>query len=403
MNDTSESLRVNLLGNDEQKLRLGRVLRGMLDAGLKSALISSNSNIYYLTGRIFRGYLFISTALEAPVYFVNRPSTLHPAAGDILHFIRKPEEIAALLAADGIATDKPALELGAASYADAMRLAHALGMDAPKADISHILRTARSVKTPTELHLLEISGEKQTLVYERIPHLYQEGMSDVEFQIEIERASRLHGCLGIFRIGGQDMELFMGNILTGDNADTPSPYDFAMGGAGTDPSLPVGANGTIIKPGYPVMVDVNGNYTGYMTDMTRCYYTGSILPEAEKAIALSAAICDTLAAMMLPGAKACDLYFRAEEIAREAGMADYFMGHRYHAGFVGHGLGIEINEAPVIAPRSKDILEPGNVIALEPKFVIPGVGAAGIENTYIVESTGGRCITNAPRQAVQLD
>ncbi|MDE6574465.1 MAG: M24 family metallopeptidase, partial [Muribaculaceae bacterium] len=76
--------------------------------------------------------------------------------------------------------------------------------------------------------------------------------------------------------------------------------------------------------------------------------------------------------------------------------------HRSHAGFVGHGVGIEINELPVIAPRSKDILVENNVIALEPKFVIPGIGAVGIENTYIVRKNGGEQITNAETQPVQL-
>ena len=71
---------------------------------------------------------------------------------------------------------------------------------------------------------------------------------------------------------------------------------------------------------------------------------------------------------------------------------------------MGHGLGIEINEAPVIAPRSADILQAGNVIAIEPKFVIPGMGAVGIENTYIVgDEAPGRVVTTAPEHIVLLD
>lgn len=72
------------------------------------------------------------------------------------------------------------------------------------------------------------------------------------------------------------------------------------------------------------------------------------------------------------------------------------MGHNQKAGFVGHGVGIEINELPVLAPRSRDIIQAGNVIAIEPKFVIPGVGAVGVENTYVVRMEGAaECITNA--------
>ncbi|MDE7443677.1 MAG: M24 family metallopeptidase, partial [Muribaculaceae bacterium] len=77
--------------------------------------------------------------------------------------------------------------------------------------------------------------------------------------------------------------------------------------------------------------------------------------------------------------------------------------HRQHAGFIGHGVGIEINELPVIAPRSRDILQADNVIALEPKFVIPHVGAVGIENTYVVTADGLKCLTNAPEEIIGLE
>lgn len=404
MKEANDYLLINLLGTDEQQLRLARVKDGMRAAGIETAIVRSNTNIYYLTGRVFRGYVYISLGLDEPLYFVRQPSTLRAMPGKKIYHVRKPEEISTILANEGLPVGgRVALELDAMPYAEALRIAKAMGMDAPSENISPVLRNARAVKTACELSKLRTSGEKQTLVYERIPHLYQEGMSDIEFQIEIERASRLEGCLGIFRIGGSEMELFMGNVLTGENADTPSPYDFAMGGAGADPSLPVGADGTVIKPGIPVMVDVNGNYTGYMTDMTRCFYTGSLSDRAGKAVRLSIAICDELAAMMKPGAKASDLYEKALALATDAGMAEFFMGHRYHAGFVGHGIGIEVNELPVLAPRSKDILEAGNVIAVEPKFVIPGIGAAGVENTYIVTAEGGQCITNAPLDSVRLD
>ena len=96
------------------------------------------------------------------------------------------------------------------------------------------------------------------------------------------------------------------------------------------------------------------------------------------------------------------LYEEAIRIAGEAGLADYFMGHRQKAGFVGHGIGIEINEAPVLAPRSRDILEAGNVIAVEPKFVIPGTGAVGIENSYIITENEPMIITTAEEKIIDL-
>lgn len=117
---------------------------------------------------------------------------------------------------------------------------------------------------------------KHAEVYHRIESVYHNGMTDIELQIEIERLLRLHGNLGLFRINGQSMEIFMGNVICGDNADTPTPYDFAMGGAGLSCSIPVGCNGSLIRPGMAVMIDMCGNFTGYMTDMTRVYSVGEL-------------------------------------------------------------------------------------------------------------------------------
>lgn len=402
MKEPVDYLQINLLGAAEQQRRLEKVRAGMRRDSIEHALVSSNANLYYLTGRVFRGYIYINVATgSTPLYFLRAPLHLR---GEGVNTIGRPADIVPLLAeTTGGAAGNVALELEGLSYANATRLARVFGLEAPAADISPALRAARAVKTDAEIDMIRRSGLKQVLVYQRIPHCYQEGMSDIELQIEIERVSRLEGCLGIFRCAGGEMEIYMGNVLTGANADTPSPYDFAMGGEGMSPSLPVGANGTIIKPGAPVMVDMNGNYTGYMTDMTRCYCVGTPGEEARRANALSADICRALAAMMIPGTEAKTLYAKAEEMVRLAGMNAWFMGHRSHAGFVGHGVGIEINELPVISPRSRDILAKGNVIAIEPKFVIPGTGAVGIENTYVVGDNGGVLLTDAPEQIAQLD
>ncbi len=395
---------INLLGETEQALRTGRLRSLMEKAGIVCALIRDNANIYWLTGRVFRGYIYIDTRLETPLYFVRQPNHLRDVREGAVHFIRKPEQIATMLAEASVTVDAPAaLELDSDAYSEAVRLAAVFGQ-LPQQNISPVVRLARAVKTAVEQAMLRESGIRQSYVYERIPRLYHEGMTDIEFQIEIERASRLEGCLGQFRVAGSDMELFMGNVLTGDNADAPSPYDFAMGGEGADPSIPVGANGTVIKPGAPVMVDVNGNYTGYMTDMTRMYSAAPLDSRAVELNRLSADICDALAAMMKPGVEAKALYEEALAMATEAGYADFFMGHRYHAGFVGHGIGIEVNEQPVLAPRSRDILEEGNVIAVEPKFVLPGLGAVGVENTYIVRAEApAERITNARTDISLLD
>ena len=151
-----------------------------------------------------------------------------------------------------------------------------------------------------------------------------------------------------------------------------------------------------------IMVDMCGNFNGYMTDMTRVFYVGNLDDLAKKAHETSIAIHHRLVKEAKPGVAASRLYEIAMEMTKNAGLEDYFMGHKQKAGYIGHGIGIEVNEAPVLAPRSRDILEVGNVIALEPKYVIPHVGAVGIESTYVVTSDGLECITNFPEEIKEI-
>lgn len=393
MSDTKENILV--ISVKEQNRRLARIFSFMERDRISCAIISDNANIYYLTGRVFSGYILL-TSEGMCYYFVKRPNNL---CGDNVIAIRKPEQMAEYIDRQPVGTI--ALELDSLSYSEGLRL-KAISPERELKNLSAILRKVRAVKTKEEQELIKRSGILQEKVYREIPRLYRPGMTDLDFQLEIEMALRKGGCLGQFRISGSSMEFFMGNILTGDNADNPTPYDFAMGGAGAHPSLPVGANGTEIKQDTTVMVDANGNFTGYMTDMTRTFAVGDVSPLARKAHLCSINICKELARIGLPGTEAKILYEQAVEMAAEESLTDYFMGHRQKAGFVGHGVGIEINELPVIAPRSRDILTEGNVIALEPKFVIPGVGAVGIENTYIVSTDGMHCVTNAPEEFISL-
>ena len=382
----------------ELKLRWDKIQQNMSDVHADGLLICDNVNLYYVSGRIFRGYCYIPVKGE-PIFFVRRPLGLN---GTQVVYIRKPEEIGEYLQKNGIAfPDKLLLESDSISYSDYKRYETIF---TPKEILNGtaLLRRCRSIKTPYEIDLIRRSGELHAKAYETIPSLYRKGMTDVEFSIELEHECRKQGSLGIFRIFGQSMEIFMGSVLAGDNADTPSPYDFAMGGAGLDVSLPVGCNGTVLTEGMSLMVDMGGNFTGYMTDMTRTYAIGSVQELAMKAHETSIAIHQAIAAKSRPGVAAKDLYELAAEMANNAGLSDYFMGHRQKAGFIGHGVGIEINEAPVLAPRSRDILAEGMVFALEPKFVIPGTGALGIENTYVVTADGVEKLTIFEEELISL-
>jgi len=150
------------------------------------------------------------------------------------------------------------------------------------------------------------------------------------------------------------------------------------------------------------MVDMGGNFYGYMGDMSRVFSIGKL---PEKAYAAHQTCLDVQAAVIekaKPGAVCEDLYNTAIDIVTKAGFADYFMGVGQKAKFIGHGIGLEINEAPVLAPRMKQELEPGMVFALEPKIVLPGVGPLGIENSWVVTADGVEKLTLCKEEIIEM-
>lgn len=383
----------------ETELRLQKVVALMAERQLDAILLADNANVYYMSGRFFRGYVYIDKD-GSKLYFIIRPDIFNPA--EDLVAIRKPEQIREHLAALGVPMPKViGLEFDSLSYSETMRLAKAFdGCDA--ADCSDVMRRARMVKTPYELRLMREDGEHQAAAYHHVTRLYKKDMTDLEFQIEIERALRLEGCLGFTRKAGRLMEINMGSVISGDNADTPSPYEFAMGGAGQSASLPGGADGMTMKNGTTVMVDMNGNFNGYQTDMTRVWSIGEVDPLAHKAHQCSRDILRALEMMARPGVEVRELYDEAMRIVRDNELEPYFMGHRQQVGFIGHGVGIELNEQPPVTPKCRTLLEEGMTLALEPKFVIPHVGAVGVENTYVVTPDGLENMTIFPEEIVDL-
>ena len=330
---------------------------------------------------------------------MRRPEGLK---GDNVCYIHKPELIPAELSSRGYTLPGTlGLELAVTSYLTIERL-KAVFPECAIADASKIMREARAVKTDLELKMLRQSGIKHARVYSRIPHIFRPGMTDIELQIEIERISRLEGCLGQFRISGDSMELFMANVLAGDNADNPTP----MISPWAEP------DSTRLSCRRRRLYNKTGNvgdgrckwqlyriYDRHDTSILLRKYIGGSHPSHRCSID----ICRELEKMGRPGTKASDMYEKAIETVKAAGLERHFMGYTQKAGFIGHGVGIEINELPVIAPRSRDILQENNVLALEPKFVVPGVGAVGIENTYIVTSGGLERITDSPEDIISLE
>lgn len=383
----------------ELKLRRDKIRALMAQQGIDAALITYNVNLIYTYGRVVSGYLYLP--LNAPArLFIKRPNDIE---GEHIHPIRKPEQITGLLKECGLPLPvKLMLEGDELPFTEYNRLAACF----PETEVvscgTALIRQARSIKTPIEIEMFRRSGIAHAKAYEQIPSVYQPGMTDRQLSVEIERLMRLEGCLGIFRVFGQSMEIFMGSLLAGDNAAVPSPYDFALGGKGLDPSLPGGVSGTLLQAGQCFMVDMGGNFYGYMGDMSRVFSIGKLPEQAYAAHQTCLETQEEIVAMAKPGTVCEDMYNKAIEIVTKAGFADYFMGVDQKAKFIGHGIGLEINEMPVLAPRMKQELESGMVFALEPKIVLPGIGPVGIENSWAVTTDGLEKLTLCKEEIIEL-
>ncbi len=380
-------------------LKWNRMQKELKEMGMDACLLSVDVNLFYTTGRIYSGYFYLPTEGK-PWFFVKRPNGL---SGEQVVYIRKPEEIPGILADAGLQRPEHLLlELDELSYNETQRLLKALNpMEVGNGTL--FMRMMRRIKTPMEIEQFRIAARKHEATYREIPACYRPGMTDLELQFEIELRMRRNGSMGLFRAFGPNMDIFMGSLLTGENAETPSPFDFALGGEGVNAACPLGANGTPLKEGMAVMIDMAGNYTPYMTDMTRVFSIGKLPEEAYRAHQVALEIQEAVKAQIKPGTPCSELYRIAAEKAQQAGLAANFMGTRQQAKFVGHGIGLQINELPVLTPRSKDALQANMVFALEPKFVLPGIGAVGIENSFLVTEDGGEQLTLAPEEIIRLD
>jgi Xaa-Pro aminopeptidase len=338
------------------------------------------------------GYFYLPADGGAPILFAKKPAGL--GAEDFngaieVEYAAKPELMPGALARKGRALPKRLLfEDEQIPCAEGARLAKVFP-EALMLPGSALMRRARSAKTSYEIGLLRISGERMSKIFESLPALYRPGMTDLELSIALEREMRLSGDLAVIRSHGRHLEIPPGgSLLAGDNAAAPSPYDFAIGGAGLDPTVPVGANGAPLLEGQCLLVDLAGNFTGYMIDMSRAYSIGEPPEDALRAHAAALGIQRAVALAAKPGAVCGDLYDMAMSIAAKSGYSKYFMGHAQQSRFIGHGVGLDLDELPVIALNSKSALEPGMAIALEPKFTLPGIGAVGTENTFLVTPDG---------------
>lgn len=269
-------------------------------------------------------------------------------------------------------------------------------------DISALNRELRSVKSEGELERMRHCGARLCEVFREVPEFLKPGMREIDLAAEFEYRLRKAGGEGYVRMRAFNQELFQG-LAVSSGAGDPGFFDGAVTGRGLSNAAPHGASTEKILADAPVLVDYTGVFNGYIVDMTRMFVIGKLERDLEHAFNTSLEIQQYLADHLKPGAVCEELFAKAAEMAEAAGLGENFMGAPgENARFVGHGVGLELDELPVLAQGFKAVLQEGQTVAIEPKFVLPGRGVIGIENTYAVSSGGGVKITDLPDQIVYL-
>ncbi|HEY4789631.1 MAG TPA: M24 family peptidase, partial [Bacteroidales bacterium] len=258
------------------------------------------------------------------------------------------------------------------------------------------IASTRAIKSSFELELMKKSGKiHQRVLEELVPGLLQEGISEAEFAIKLYSVMVNEGHQGIARFGMYDTEMILGHVGFGESSIYPTSFNGPGGNYGMSPAIPsLGSRSRKLRKGDLVFVDVGCGVDGYHTDKTHTYMFGSPLPdEVRKEHQKCVDIQNRIAQMMKPGAIPSQIY---ETIMSSLSpeFLQNFMGYgNRQVKFLGHGIGLTIDELPVIAQGFDEPLQEGMVFAVEPKKGIKDTGMVGIENTFMVTSEGGQCIT----------
>lgn len=269
-------------------------------------------------------------------------------------------------------------------------------------DLSAINREIRAVKSTWEQDQLRHSGSQLCSIFKQVPEFLKVGMRELDLAAEFECRLRRAGNEGYVRMRAYNQELFMG-LAVSASAGQPGFFDGAVTGRGLSSASPHGASLDLIGSNMPIFLDYTGVFNGYITDMTRIFVIGTLSQELQHAFATSLAIQQYLVDNLKPGAICEELFLKSAEMAETAGLGKNYMGAPgENARFVGHGVGLELDEFPVLAQGFKVPLVAGQTIAIEPKFVLPGHGVIGIENTFAVSSHGGNKLTDLPDEIVYL-
>lgn len=375
---------------EEISQRLKRFQGELADHGVDGALIVQKSDLYYFTGTDQDAHLWIPAAGK-PLLMVRKSleRAVADAATKQIVPLKSLSQIPTYIQGNGGTRDlgRIGLEMDVLPvnrYLTYQRLFP----ETEFVDASLSIRETRMIKSAYEISFIKEAARMADATYEKVPRFLKESDREIDLTSRIEACYRSQGHPGVVPTRGFNNESIYGQIMAGKGAAMASNSAGPLGGKGLGPFFSQGASMDRIEPHAPILIDYAANVQGYIADQTRIFSKGRLDEALVQAHAVALRIQDTLSQEGRPGVTAETLYDLALEIAEAAGLADRFMGYPDPVPFVGHGVGLELDELPIIGRGISTLLAEGMAVTLEPKFVFPGQGVVGIENTFVVTKDG---------------
>ncbi len=383
---------------------MGR-FRARMDASCPEwevVFVFTKTNLYYFTGTRPEGMLIIPRAGEATCWL--RRGLARAQAESLFPCLRPMERFRDAAGSLSPLPEAVYLEMEAVPLAVYQRLQKYFPFrQVHPADAQ--LRAVRAVKSPYELDLMVRSGAiHREALEQRVPSLLRAGMSEADLGRELYSLLLTMGHHGVSRFEMFDTEMVLGQLAFGVNSLHSTSFNGPGGHVGLSAAVPgLGSGGRLLQPGDLVFIDIGCGVDGYHTDKTMTYMFGRPLaPEAIAAQEACVDLQDQVAARLVPGAIPAQIY-RETLQALTPDFRRNFMGFGdRQVKFLGHGVGLTIDEAPVIAEGFEEPLQEGMVFAIEPKKGMAGVGMVGIENTFLVTPQGGQSLTGSSRGLVPV-
>lgn len=385
----------------ELEYRCKKLQEYMLAGGVDAVIIVQNADMFYFTGTVQSGNLYVPVQGQ-PVFMVRKDSLRARMESGLKEVIPSAslKEIPGIISQYGYPEPKRiGLELDVLPV-NIFERYRKLFPNAEYLDAAPMIRKVRMIKSHYEIHLMKDAADQIDKVYRRACEVVHEGMTDIELAAELEYTARRLGHQGMVRMRGFNSDVFFGHVFSGSDSSVPSYSDTPLGGLGTNTSFGQGAGLKRIERNEVIMIDLAGCVDGYLVDQTRILAIGGLSSRLRRAYDDMLKVQLLMTETAVSGASWGGIYEMCLSLAAELGYADSFMGAKgSQVPFIGHGLGVEIDEFPLIAKGFNDMfMEVGMAFAFEPKAVFPGEGAVGIENTFYVSNEGLKQLTYSSQE-----